>query len=234
MPLTRKLGGMVLMTVGLFSGCMGSGPEVAHSGFCEEPSDLLVYGSQFADIYGLPPEGATELSEGLLAIRGYWTEFAHARGRPYLQVQIYIDRELGVSLQNKEGSLAHYESYVRSGFEYFSAEPGLRADPQQQHKEFYNRLILHGPESGTKTEAINRYKVDLSPGITAIEFSTAFRTPFDIYFYTGLSAGTDKIDPLFYALTRDENTEGFLDDFVLLSVPEEFKGLMALACAKQS
>lgn len=220
----------IVIFASVLAGCMNSDAGTVAEEACQEGGDSLLYTARFAETYGLPPEDAVELSEGLQAVRVYRTEYAHAKGRSYLQVQIYIDRELGAALRNTEGTLAHYESHVRSGFEYFSAKPTLRVDPEKQHQEFYNRLILHSSESGTKTEAISRYKVDLAPGITAIEFGTAFRPPFDLYLYRGDDPNTKSIDPLFLALSRDEDVAANIGNFSHMQVPSELWDKLEPGC----
>ncbi|MCH8498302.1 MAG: hypothetical protein LAT63_07480 [Marinobacter sp.] len=221
--------GVVVMLAALMAvGCTDIAPEQRSS--CRLDKDLMLYSTEFAEIYGLPIDEATDLPEGLLAIRGYWTEFVHAKGRPYLQMQLYLDDTVSIPFPHREGTLAYYESQVRSGFEYFPAKRTLRVDPEAQHNEFHNRILLHNASQGTNTEIVSRYKRALAPGVTAVEFSTVFTPPYDIYLYVGDKPKTGNIYPLFFSVSSGEDISNNVADFHVLSIPDQFGPLLDNDC----
>lgn len=168
----------------VLSGC-NSNTSSANEIQQAEYDSALAYSKEFANIYSLDPDNASVLDEGLLAVRLYRTEFSHAPGRPKLQVQLYLDPDVGVNLLEDEGTSINYESFVVSGFEYFPEASTFHANSVEEIAEFGHRVLLYNEEFGIETQMINRYKRTLVEGVTVIEFGAGLRAPFDMFLYVG-------------------------------------------------
>lgn len=200
-------------------------------------NEQMVYTARFAEIFGLDPANAIELDPGVLAIRIYWTVFANRdmayafyepheyRDKlPTMQIQVFLADNVPLQLEQQQGTQYNYESFVRSGFLYFQHPPPLLNDTMDdaQYQEFYNRIILRSEvEEGVVTRAINRYKKSLVPGIAALEFVGLFRTPFDIYLYTGKEPARSEFSSIHVKRISESRDNYDTEQFFRLTIPDE-------------
>ncbi|MCS4306867.1 hypothetical protein M2404_001192 [Rheinheimera pacifica] len=200
-------------------------------------NEQMVYTARFAEIFGLDPTNAIELNSGVLAIRIYWTVFANRDAvyamyepheyrdkLPVLQIQLFLEDSVPVQLDRNEGTQYNYESFVRSGFRYFQhkAPQPTEEIEQADYQEFYNRVILRSEvEEGVVTRAINRYKKSLVPSITALEFVGLFRTPFDIYLYTGKEPARSEFSSIHVKRISESRDNYDTEQFFRLTIPDE-------------
>ncbi|GAB60767.1 hypothetical protein RNAN_3798 [Rheinheimera nanhaiensis E407-8] len=173
----------------------------------------------------------------MLAIRIYWTVFANQEALfvlykpheyhdnlPTMQIQVFLADNVPIQFKRQEGTQYNYESFVRSGFLYFQHPPPQlnEAMDNSQYQEFYNRIILRSElEDGVVTRSINRYKQSLVPGVTALEFVGLFRTPFDIYLYTGTEPARPEFSSIHVKRISQSRDNYDTEQFFRLTIPEE-------------
>lgn len=199
-------------------------------------NEQMVYNHRFAEIFSLDPANAIELDPGVLAIRIYWTVFSNRDAvyamyepheyrdkLPVPQIQLFLEDGVPVQLDRSEGTQYNYESFVRSGFRFFQHKAPQPTEEMEQsdYQEFYNRIILRSEiEDGVVTRSINRYQQSLVPGVTALEFVGLFRTPFDIYLYTGKEPARSEFSSIHVKRISESRDNYDTAQFFRLTIPD--------------